>query len=697
MVLAKHFALKKKNRVMKTILLRLALIGLIPITLYSQVDTSNIELFETLNEVDVQRDPGVSLSSKSILGKELISEVELRKAACCDLSESFETNASISASFTDAVTGTRQIKLLGLEGPYALYTRGNLRTMGGLSSVLGLALIPGAWIQSIQLSKGPGSVVNGSGAMSGQINYQLRPSYTQKKSHFNLFAGPIRFEQNAVHTWHQGQTWSSNLMVHGRQQLFRWDGNEDGYLDAPLSNHFYIQNAWKQIGKKSEAQYGVKASWIRNIGGNTLFGEITPERIWSHELATDRYELWAKRGYFLDKGINRSIGTQFSANYQNLESYFGDRIFNAQEQNVYGNLIVQDNIYDTRYTIKAGLDANWRNIRQDIWDITGDYNILTTGAYAEYSFVSSPDGQGLSAIFGQRIDYLQDFESGEKGFYPVPRLHIKYAKGPWSLRSQLSYSYRVATLGAEYMGYMANNRDFNFIGSTQNRVALPIEDAITIGQSVVFTKDVFYKELQLYFDAYQTQFLNKVVFDFDEQTDLATYYCGFANGAFPKSTSMQFGGQYELIHRTLFKIAYRFQNVQQVDVSTINDYSPNLEEAILFVPHLIYLGTSYSSRKGIGFELNGTFHSSQRLPSIGYEKRSPAFTMLNLQISKESRKNGQFYVGTQNLLNVRQLNPIVGGDLPFDGQFDASIVWGPIMGRQLYAGWRYDIRKRTKN
>ena len=682
---------------MKTILLRLALIGLIPITLYSQVDTSNIELFETLNEVDVQRDPGVSLSSKSILGKELISEVELRKAACCDLSESFETNASISASFTDAVTGTRQIKLLGLEGPYALYTRGNLRTMGGLSSVLGLALIPGAWIQSIQLSKGPGSVVNGAGAMSGQINYQLRPSYTQQKSHFNLFAGPGRFEQNAVHTWHQGETWSSNLMVHGRQQLFRWDGNKDGYLDAPLSNHFFIQNAWKQIGKKSEAQYGVKASWIRNIGGDSLYGYETLVPIWTHELATDRYELWAKRGYFLDKGINRSIGTQFSANYQDLESYFGNRIFNAQEQNVYGNLIFQDNIYDTRYTIKAGIDANWRNLRQDIWSITGDYNILTTGAYAEYSFVSSPDGQGLSAIFGQRIDYLQDFENGKKGFYPVPRVHIKYAKGPWSLRSQLSYSYRVATLGAEYMGYMANNRDFNFIGSTENRIPLPIEDAITIGQSVVFTKDVFYKELQLYFDTYQTQFLNKVVFDFDEQTDLATYYYGFANGAFPESTSMQFGGQYELIHRTLFKIAYRFQNVQQVDVSTINDYSPNLEEAILFVPHLIYLGTSYSSRKGIGFELNGTYNSSQRLPSIGYEKRSPAFTMLNLQISKESRKNGQFYIGIQNLLNVRQLNPIVGGDLPFDGVFDASIVWGPIMGRQLYAGWRYDIRKRTEN
>ena len=156
---------------MKSLFLRVALLGLFPFFLWGQVDTSSIQLFETLDEVSIERDPGVIISSKSILSQELISEVELRKAACCDLSESFETNASISASFTDAVTGTRQIKLLGLEGPYALYTRGNLQTMGGLSSVLGLALIPGAWIQSIQLTKGPGSVVNGAGAMSGQINY----------------------------------------------------------------------------------------------------------------------------------------------------------------------------------------------------------------------------------------------------------------------------------------------------------------------------------------------------------------------------------------------------------------------------------------------------------------------------------------------------------------------------------------------
>ena len=663
------------------------------------VDTSSIELFETLDEVVIDRDPGISISKKAILSQELISEVELRKAACCDLSESFETNASISASFTDAVTGTRQIRLLGLEGPYALYTRGNLQTMGGLSSVLGLSIIPGAWIQSIQLTKGPGSVVNGAGAMSGQINYELRPSFTKQKAHFNLFVGPGRFEQNAIYTWKQSKRWSSNVMVHGRQQLFRWDGNNDGYLDSPLSQHIFVQNAWKHNGKFSEAQFGLKASAIKNIGGSTLYGYPTLVPIWSHELQTNRYELWAKRGYFLDGGINRSIGTQLSAVYQDLDSYFGNRVFTGKEQRLYGNLIFQDNIIDTRHTLKGGLDFNNFFISQDMWGYNGDYDGLVTGIYGEYSYVNSPDGEGLSMILGQRYDRVMVGPRVGRNFYYVPRLHLKYNHKAWSFRGQASYSYRVATLGAEYLGYMANNRHVHLEGNV-----VPIESGTTYGVGVAWNKDVLYKELQWYADIYYTQFDSKVVVDLDGSTDTMRietpgdpYIRQYENiGQMlmysPYSLSAQLGGQYELFHRTLVKVAYRYQDVKQRDLNTYRENPLALEEVILNVPHLVYVGASYSGRKGMGIEINATYNSSQRLPDIGYENRSPSFTMLNGQISKDSPAFGQIYVGIQNALNVRQLNPVVGGDLPFDGRFDASVVWGPIMGRQIYAGWRYDLK-----
>jgi len=489
-------------------------------------------------------------------------------------------------------------------------------------------------------------------------------------------------------------------MVHGRQQLFRWDGNNDGYLDAPLSNHIFVQNAWKHNGKNSEAQFGIKASTIKNIGGSTLYGYPTLVPIWSHELKTNRYELWAKRGYFLDGGINRSIGTQFSATYQDLDSYFGNRLFTGKERRLYGNLILQDNIFNTRHTLKGGLDANSFSISQQMWENDGSYDGLCTGVYGEYSYVNSPDGEGFSMILGQRIDVLRHYLP----FY-VPRLHLKYNSGPWAFRGQASRSWRIPTLGAEYMGYMANNRTAVFLGNGGGPIIETIEKSNTYGIGVNWSKDVLFKEMQWYADVFYTQFANKVVFDFDGSTD--TLLIGSPGGAYPNiqerilyspySISAQVGGQYELFHRTMIKVSYRYQDVKQRDLTVfyasgaIEDYF-RLEEVILNVPHLIYGGLSYSGRRGLGFELNATYNSSQRLPTIGYAKRSPAFTMLNAQFSKKGRAYGQIYVGFQNLLNVRQLNPIVGGDLPFDGNFDASIVWGPIMGRQVYAGWRYDLR-----
>ena len=673
-----------------------------PVLGLAQVDTSAIELFETLNEVDVARDPGVSLSKKSIVGQELISEVELRKAACCDLSESFETNASISASFTDAVTGTRQIKLLGLEGPYAMYTRGNLATMGGLSSVLGLGFIPGAWIQSIQLSKGPGSVVNGASAISGQINYELRPSFTKQVAHINLFAGPGRFEQNAIVTWHRGKNLSSNLMVHGRQQLFRWDNNNDGYLDAPLSNHFFIQNAWKVTGARSEGQLGVKFSSSDNIGGSTLYGQPTLVPIWSHELQTDKIELWAKRGYFFDSGINRSLGTQFSAIYQDLDSYFGNLSFTAKETKYYGNLIAQDNIIDTRNTVKLGMDLSVQDLEQHIWNQDGSFTAIQSGVYGEYSFVSSPDGQGLSLILGQRLDRFSLTGRDPMWFY-VPRLHVKYNINELALRAQASRSYRHVILGADYMGFMANSRGVLLptfpTSPVSSAVLAPIESSWTLGGSVAYTPEVAFKELTVTADAFLTKFDRKLVLDLDEAEDTMTFvYQEWSVSDFssqPYALSLQVGAQYELFHRTQAKFAYRYQQARQFNGSAfLATQERGLEEVILNVPHLIYTGFSYSGKGGLGIELNATYNSSQRLPEVGYDgTRSPAFTMLGGQVSKELKKYGQFYVGLQNALNVRQLNPVLGGNAPFDGRFDASVVWGPIMGRQLYAGWRYDLRK----
>lgn len=661
-------------------------------TAFAQQDTT---MEGQLEEVQVvERLSKTSLSRKSVSHTELITAGELKKAACCDLSESFETNPSVSASFTDAITGTRQIKLLGLDGPYSLYSRGNIATMGGLSSVLGLGFIPGAWIQSIQLTKGPGSVVNGSGALAGQINYELRPSTTPNVGHFNLFASPGRTEQNAIYTWKQGKNLSSNIHLHGRQQLFRQNNNGDEFLDIPLSNHIFVQNVFKYNGFDKngehirEGQTGIKYSFIDNLAGHESYHPSGVALYWGHLLTTRKLELWTKNGFFLKKGINRSLGTQFLASYQDLLAGFGMAGFAGTEHRQYANVIFQDNIVDTRHTLKIGGTVDHLAIAQQAFGYNLSYREILVGGYGEYNFSNDQ----WSSIIGLRLDH-----SLIHGWQPVPRWHLKWSKEKFTWRGLVGRAYRTPTIGAEYMGLMANNRTPLIHWANGTYAAAPLEAAWTVGNSVSWTPKVNYKTLNLSLDLFQTVFTDKVIVDLDQDWSELHFY-HYSAGKLSEAASslaLQFQGDYEFLHRTRFKWAYRYLNVQVPSIELVgSDGAVPMEEAILTVPHLVYGGISYSGRKKLNVELNVTYNSAQRLPREGYEPYSEPFAMVSGQVAKEFRKFGEIYLGVQNALNYKQNNPIIGNGTTPGERFDASVIWGPIMGRQFYLGWRYDLRKK---
>ena len=61
------------------------------------------------------------------------------------------------------------------------------------------------------------------------------------------------------------------------------------------------------------------------------------------------------------------------------------------------------------------------------------------------------------------------------------------------------------------------------------------------------------------------------------------------------------------------------------------------------------------------------------------------FSVLNSQVTR-SFKHWDIYLGGENLLNFKQKDPIMNADNPFGHGFDASMVWGPVVGRVIYAG-----------
>ena len=95
---------------------------------------------------------------KSVKNEELISGDELSRAACCNLGESVVTNPSGDVSYSDAATGAKQIKLLGLSGTYVQMLTENIPNYRGAAAPYGLGYVPGPWMQRILVSKGFSSV-----------------------------------------------------------------------------------------------------------------------------------------------------------------------------------------------------------------------------------------------------------------------------------------------------------------------------------------------------------------------------------------------------------------------------------------------------------------------------------------------------------------------------------------------------------
>ena len=187
-------------------------------TAFAQVDTTGIygERKDSLDAaVFVSRQSGNYLSKGKDLRTEVISAAGLCKMACCNLAESFENSASVTVGYSDAVTGARQIRLLGLSGVYTQMLDETRPVMRGLASPFGLTYVPGQWLESIQIAKGSSSVVNGVDCMTGQINMEHRKPTDEKPLFLNaavMSDGKADF--NIASSLQMGYKWSTVLLGH---------------------------------------------------------------------------------------------------------------------------------------------------------------------------------------------------------------------------------------------------------------------------------------------------------------------------------------------------------------------------------------------------------------------------------------------------------------------------------------------------
>ncbi len=650
----------------------------------SIIKSENIELDE-VNIIHRQKSTQVSFIDP--VKKQIMGEKELTKAACCNLSESFETNPTVDVSFTDAVTGTRQIKMLGLASPYVQITRENMPDIRGLSSLYGFTFTPGPWIESIQLNTGTGSVVNGYESITGQINVELQKPQNSEKLYLNLYTNEgSKVEANANFAHQVNEKWSTGLLLHGSNQSREWDKNNDGFLDHPLNKQAIVLHRWKFEGNNGlQSQFGIKATYTDKTSGQKGYSEenIADEDRWGAEIDTRRIEGWFKIGKVFENRPATSLGFQMSAAWHEQDAVFGLRNYDAIQQNLYANLIFQSFIGHTNHQFKTGASFQADNFNETVAQLDYDRNEVVPGIFYEYSWLPNDK---FTVVAGIRGDYHNQY-----GLFATPRLHLRYAPADKSVfRISAGRGLRTASIFAENIGIFASNRSIIIHHeNTENPYGLNPEIAWNMGAN--FTQEFSFAQRTAVFsmDYYRTQFKNQIVIDFDRSPQQVHFY-NLQGESWSNSFQTQL--DVEVLPRFDVRLAYRFNDVK-------TQYSGELRQKPLTAKHRAFINFAYETLNKWRFDFTLNRQGSKRIPDTesNPEKyqlaaESPAFYLANTQISKTWRNKFEIYLGAENLFNYKQPNPILASEAPFSNYFDSSLIWGPVFGRKIYMGLRFRLQ-----
>ncbi|WP_034061430.1 TonB-dependent receptor plug domain-containing protein [Lacinutrix jangbogonensis] len=630
------------------------------------------------------------LSAQNII---TVSSDELLKAACCNLSESFETNPSIDVNFADAVTGTRQIKMLGLTSPYILIATENIPSIRGASQAFGLSFIPGTWVESIQITKGAGSVVNGYESIAGQINAELVKPSSDDKLFVNLYAASnARLELNTHLNTKVSDKWDTGIYLHGSTQNTKHDVNNDGFLDMPLYSQVNIMNRWQYTNLEKGFVSFINLKYLNDqkqsgqLDFNPETDKLTTNN-WGNEIDTERYEVSAKLGYVNPELPWQSLGLQAAFSGHQQDSYFGLNIYDIEHNSLYANLIYNTIISDSRHKIKTGVSYTYDHYNELVNTTDFKRTENSIGAFVEYNYFNLDK---LNVTAGLRID-----KHNLLGTFITPRLHMRYTtweKGVF--RASIGRGKRSANIFAENQKLFSTSRAINILNTTGEIYGLDPEIAWNYGVSFLQGFRALGRKGEVTADFYRTNFKNQVVVDYENPQEVNFYNLNGESYA----NSFQVELHYEAFDNFDMRLAYK-----NYDVKT--QFNSGKLERPLTPKHRFFANASYKTQMQDGktgqwkFDATYNWLGAQRFSStqnnpVQYQLAdySPTVATFNAQVTKVFSPKFEVYLGGENIFNTKQNNPIVSADNPFGSSFDTTFVYGPIFGANYFAGLRYKIK-----
>ncbi|QCR22912.1 TonB-dependent receptor domain-containing protein [Pontibacter sp. SGAir0037] len=610
---------------------------------------------------------------------QVITSRDLEKSACCNLAESFETNASVEVSTTDAVSGAKQIQMLGLDGSYTLLTTDNIPALRGLATPYRLNYLSGTYIESIDIIKGMGSVLNGYESISGQVNVKLKEPDKSERLYVNLYGNSLaKFDANVNVSAQVSPKWSTVLMLHTDHLGNRVDRNNDGFMDLALGTQYNVFNKWKFMsGDEWVSEFGINALRETKLGGQMNYEKGEPAGPGQHygtESETERLSAFNKTSYTFPSKPYQSIGIITAFNHHRFNSLYGRRIYNGEQNNADLRLIFQSVIGHTGHTYKIGASYLYDDYSETLSSTSFGRTESVPGVFAEYIFNNS---ENLTVVAGARVDFHNLY-----GSIFTPRLNVKYDFTPNTIfRLSAGKGFRVANPVAENTAALVSSRSFIF------REQLQPEQAWNTGGSFTQYFELGGRPGAFITDYYYTTFTNQVIADMYSSAHSISFY-NLNGKSFAKSFQAEL--QYELLKGFDVKTAYKY-----FDVKTT--YNGLLVQRPMIPQHRFFINLGFATpfdkwRADLTTQYFGEMQLAPRgvEPHTGVGNTSDRFYTLNGQVSR-AFKHWELYLGGENLLNYRQPNPIYGADDPFGHAFDASMVWGPITGRIIYAGMRFKI------
>ena len=653
-----------------------------------------LEAIADLNELVITTRKRSTQRLKGATNTQVMNSGELLKAACCNLAESFETNPSIDVNFSDAVSGSKQIRMLGLTSPYILIAEENIPSVRGASQAYGLSFTPGTWVESIQVTKGAGSVMNGFESISGQINTELIKPADDRPFFLNLYGSTdARLEINAHFNEKVSDKWSSSLFVHGNARVKKNDRNHDGFLDNPLGSQVNVMNRWQYMNLEKGWVAFLTARYMKDekqagvIDFDPNIHKLSTNK-WGSEILTDKFDAHTKIGYVFPDQPFKSFGWQNAFSYHRQNSYFGINQFDIIQRSVYSNFLYNSIFSNTMHKFSTGLSFMYDDYSEFLDNYGGanyDRTDTSYGAFLEYTYDNMGD---LSMILGIRAD-----NSNRLGAFVTPRVHVRY--NPWdktTIRASAGRGKRLANIFAENQYLLASSRKFNIQDEGGKAYGMDPEIAWNYGLSLSQDFQMFNRNANLTVDFYRTDFQNQIVIDLDQSARSVDFYNldgkSYAN-------SFQAELNYNILTHLILRTAYKYYDIQ-------TSYQKQKMERPLQAKHRLFANLEFTTHEVNGrywrFDTTWNWLGKQRLPYTGdntaanqLANYTDAFSTFNAQVTKVFSDRFEVYLGGENMGNYQQDRVILGADDPFGNEFDSTIVYGPVFGQMYYAGLRFKV------